>query len=161
MSFQILNKEGNAIPINELDKEAAEFWGKQVHLEQYASPFKPEPGMSEMDILRADMTSNWFDVVGRAIHQQGFALSGWANVVHTMIAEHISSKFIDSSKGYEDRPVLVPEFVEEITDDASKVYHLPDKIEIKIWGILAYYRPHINLINHWQSKGYTPLQVKE
>ena len=31
MGFQILNKEGIPIPINELDKEAANLWNKEVH----------------------------------------------------------------------------------------------------------------------------------
>ena len=37
--FEILNKEGKAITMAELDKEAAEFWGKEIDPKNYANPF--------------------------------------------------------------------------------------------------------------------------
>ena len=38
-SFQILNTNGQALTMKELDKEAAEFWGKEVDPKYYANPF--------------------------------------------------------------------------------------------------------------------------
>lgn len=37
--FQILDKNANALTIAELDKEAAEFWGKEIDPKHYANPF--------------------------------------------------------------------------------------------------------------------------
>lgn len=45
-SFRILNAEGKAITMGELDKEAAAFWNKEVHPKNYANPF-PDVIVSE------------------------------------------------------------------------------------------------------------------
>ena len=36
--FQILDKNGKAITMAELDKEASEFWGKEIDPKHYANP---------------------------------------------------------------------------------------------------------------------------
>ena len=69
MSFEIHTKEGEAIPINMLDKEAAAFWGKEVHPKNYANPVKIDPDMKSIDRIRAEMSSNWFDTIGYQIHR--------------------------------------------------------------------------------------------
>ncbi len=156
MSFQIHNSGGVAIPINKLDEEAAIFWGQEIDPKHYAHPQKKQEGEKEWSFI--SRCGNWFDIVGYCIHSPVHACSGWSNVVATMIAESIGMKFIDTSEGYKDRPVPIIEFV----SDPNKVgqMHLPESIEEKIWGILTFYKPYIELINHWQSKGYVPVQVK-
>lgn len=165
MAFQIKNKEGKAIAINELDKEAAEFWGKEVHKKNYANPVKDTDDMSEIERIRAEMSSNWFDIIGWCIHSQGNACSGWPNVVATMIAEHIGMKFIDTSEGYQDRPIVLPQFVPSkylnAEGEERPAVHLPDKLEQGIYGLYMFYEPFIDLINHWQAKGYTPHKVED
>ena len=54
-AFKILDKDNNPIPINELDRQAAEFWDKELHPKQYASP---------------EGKANWFDTLGWHIAQQ-------------------------------------------------------------------------------------------
>lgn len=166
MGFQILNKEGNAIEIYELDKEAAAFWNKEYQTKDYANPAEPKrEDESPIDFLRRSMCSNWFDVIGYCIHSQGNACSGWSNVVATMMAESLGMHFIDTTEGYKDRPVPLVDFVssEKLNDDGTttKVLHLPDSIEVKIYGTLSFYKPFIELINHWHAKGYTPKAIKD
>ena len=70
MSFQILNKEGQAIGINTLDAEAAKFWGKEVHVKQYATP------------REGRISGNWFDVIGLPIScHRGADDVTWKNVI--------------------------------------------------------------------------------
>jgi len=54
-AFQIIDKDNNPIPINELDKQAAAFWDEELHPKQYASP---------------KGKGNWFDTLGWHIAQQ-------------------------------------------------------------------------------------------
>ncbi len=75
MSFQIKDKDGNAIGINTLDKEAAEFWAVPIKDKYYAEPMKDGKSVG----------GNWFDNVGYAIHSPlTNHTSGWDNVRHTM-----------------------------------------------------------------------------
>jgi len=166
MSFQILNKEGEALTMKELDAEACAFWKKDSHPKHYADPSEPRrEGESEVNFLRRSMTSNWFDIIGWCIHSQGNACGGWPNVVATMIAESIGMHFIDTSDGYKDRPIKLPEWqlheYKNKEGEDKKTYHLPDKVEESIFGIYQFYQPYIDLINHWQGKGYQPLKVNE
>lgn len=163
MSFQILNKLGEPISIGELDKEAAAFWNKEVHSKQYADPSESKKeGESEIDFLRRSMTSNWFDVIGYTIHNQGNYTSGWRNIVHTMISDSLGTKFI-GGKDDESIPVMKMRECIEVKEDGSqaKTLHLEDEIEEGIYYTMKYYQPYIELINHWHSKGYIPKQVKE
>lgn len=145
-SFQILNKDNKAIKINDLDLEASIFWNVPIHPKQYANPmYHPN--------------SNWFDVIGWNIANQGHECSGWANVVSTMMATSIGMKLIDTSEGYKDRAVLIKGF--EPIKDNDNILKLPDEVELDIYGILTFYKPFIELINHWQSKGYKAKQIKE
>ena len=165
MGFQIKNKEGEAIAINELDKEAAEFWGKEVHKKDYANPSVITEDMTSFEKAMAEVSSNWFDIIGYCIHTEGNACSGWPNVVATMIAEHIGMKFIDTSEGYQDRPIVLPQFVSSkylnAEGEERPAMHLPDELEQRIYGLYMFYEPYINLINHWKAKGYTPHKVED
>ncbi|HMT02783.1 MAG TPA: hypothetical protein PKD00_05655 [Burkholderiales bacterium] len=73
--FQILNKDGIAISMNTLDKEAAEFWNVKVDEKSYAKP--------------NDNSMDWYNTVGYAITIQGNYTSGWHNVVTTMLDKHL------------------------------------------------------------------------
>ena len=69
MGFKILDKDNNAIPINQLDKEIAELWGKECDPKHYAVPRKrdtyPEGRKGQFDYITQ---SNWFDTIGWRIH---------------------------------------------------------------------------------------------
>ena len=96
--FQILNKDGKALTMAELDKDAAEFWGKEVHPKHYANPF-PDKVADERASFAERMkienenalnnVSNWFDIIGWSVANQGNYTTGWQNVVHTMLAENL------------------------------------------------------------------------
>ncbi len=163
MSFQILNANNEPISMKELDKEACEFWGKTSDPKYYANPSEPKrEGESEIDYLRRSMTSNWFDIIGYCIHTQGNYTSGWRNIVHTMISDILGSSLI-GGKDDESIPVVKLRECIEVKPNGEQVkaWHLEDKVEEAIYGTLEFYKPYIELINHWQSKGYVPLQVKE
>jgi hypothetical protein len=130
--FQILDEKGKAITINDLDLEAAIFWNKAIHPKSYASP-------------EECYGANWFDIIGWNIAYQGHECAGWANVVATMMATNIGMKFIDLSKEYKDKPVKINTIEETMP---------------KIKDLISFYQPYIELINHWQAKGYQPKQIK-
>jgi hypothetical protein len=66
MGFQINDKDGAGVPISQLDREAAAFWGVEIEARSYASP--THFGMS------------WYDIIGFYISRQGNYTSGWRNV---------------------------------------------------------------------------------
>lgn len=153
-SFQILDKEGKPIPIKDLDKQACDFWQQEVHTKWYAHPQKRREDEDEFSYISRQ--GNWFDIVGWNIANQGNECSGWANVVASMIAMSLGMKFIDTSEGYADRPVAVRYY-----QDKGKTLELPKNLEMSIHATLEFYKPYIDLINHWQSFGYQPKVVKE
>lgn len=67
-AFQILNKDGIAIPINELDKEICELWGVPIHPKRYAMEnpreYYPEGNKGNYDYVSQ---ANWFDTIGYMI----------------------------------------------------------------------------------------------
>lgn len=153
-SFQILNANGQALTMKELDKEAAEFWGKEVDSKNYANPF-PEVGGNSFAALRANALNNaqnWFDIIGRAIANQENYTTGWQNVAHTLVVRHLGECLISLHK---DEPIKLAEFV------GDGDIHLEESCEIKLFATLDYFKPFINLINHWMAKGYTPIKVEE
>jgi len=77
-SFQITNSVDHPIPLHELDREAAAFWGKQVHETSYATPTVSELG------------ANWFDTIGAAIATpNSHYTTGWSNVKCTLWAVQV------------------------------------------------------------------------
>lgn len=123
MSFQILDSNGEAFSMRDLDIEAATFWGKDVHPKHYATPHK-------------DMVlGNWFDTIGHMIHSPEDKLytRGWANVKCSLWTCSIKSEYNTSE---EDLLKLIPVIKESL-------------------------KPYYDLIDHWDSKGYTPKQVNE
>lgn len=69
MSFQIL-KNNEPLPINQLDKEAAEFWNKKPHNKQYAHPYDYPTNGSFKERMNCSwmLSNNWFDFIGYNIH---------------------------------------------------------------------------------------------
>ena len=160
-AFKILDKNGKALTMGELDKEAAEFWGKEVHPKHYANPFPDkatDEGASLSKKIRIESenalnnASNWFDVIGWNIANQGKYTFSWRNVAHTMLAENLGECLINL---YEDEQIKIAEFV------GGRELHLADSWEIKLFHALNYYKPFVDLINHWMAKGYTPVKVEE
>lgn len=153
-SFQILNAEGKALTMTELDKEAAEFWGKEIDSKHYANPFPKVEGNSFSAISANALNDahNWFDIIGWNIANQGNYTTGWQNVVHTMVTENLGECLVRLNK---DKPIELAEFV------GDTEMHLEDSWEEELYSTLTYYKPFVALINHWMAKGYTPVKVEE
>lgn len=136
MSFQILNTNNEALTMSELDAEAAQLWGKEVHPKQYAYPAHPRLIDSfEAEIEEATLASaNWFDVIGWRIHSPICAHSydAWEDVRKNMILSLIEDDLKDEQT-------------------LLKSYN----------SAIKYLRPFFNLIELWQSKGYKPKRIKD
>ena len=159
-AFKILDKNGKTLTMGELDKEAAEFWGKEVHPKHYANPFtdkkisKDTPYSEAVRIERENAmnnVSNWFDVIGWNIANQGTYTYGWHNVVHTMVTEKLGECLVSLR---ENEPIKIAEFV------GDTEIHLESSWEEALYSTLNYYKPFIDLINHWMAKGYMPVKVE-
>lgn len=154
--FQVLNQDGVALTMSQLDEEAAAFWGKEVHPKNYANPFPVVQPKSDslMDRIEAEQTNvrnsslNWYDIVGYTIANQGNYTTGWNNVINSLITENLGRAIIGEQ-------FELPEFI-QIGDEL----HLPRRIEMRINAVLNYFKPFINLIKHWESKGYTPISIE-
>jgi hypothetical protein len=132
MAFQILDKDNNPISIAQLDAEAAAFWGKEVHPRYYVSP--PQKGESEFIIMTRELTSNWFDTIGYNIHYNTSTYhKNYQGMTWKMVKESM---------------MLF------ITDVLSTEPNL-------LINNQKYWKDHFALIDHWESKGYQPRQVKD
>ena len=121
MSFQILDKNNNPIPINSLDKEAAEFWGfKTDNPKLYAMPESrdkfPEGWKGSFEF---NSQSNWYDSIGWAISFK--KCTTWRQVKDYLL------------EAWQEYLLEYPEATEEECLGAKG-----------------------RLIDHWESKGYTP-----
>ena len=154
--FQILDKEGKALSMRQLDNEAAAFWGKEVDPKWYATPPVDTTGMSEVQKIRADMAGNWFDKIGWHIATVREYSGGWKDVIRTMIGESLISSFISDEKESSEKPIQVY----YMTGDPEVKLELHIESEMGVYAALNYFKPYIELINHWHSKGYTPKQIK-
>lgn len=162
-AFRILDANGTALSIKQLDVEAAEFWNKPVHEKYYANPTQPIPitdDMSDDEQICIDIenacreTISWYDSVGWTIANQGNYTSGWPNVAHTLMATSFGEALLHIKH---DEPIGLPSF----HNTTETEVHLEDKYEINLMGLIQYYQPYVDLMNYWQSKGYVPEQVKE
>ncbi len=86
MGFQILNNQGEPIPIKELDKEAAAFWGQTVDEKYYAEP-------------KGGFFMNWFDHIGREISDKSSNwTTGWDNVKCGLMSNSLVSIALEEDK---------------------------------------------------------------
>lgn len=143
MSFKIKNSEGIAIPINELDKEAAEFWHKEIKQKEYANPtpvFNNPNKLEGRDLAIAELqyirheSMNWFDLIGYHIHSPRVTCeSGWNNTKCSILSVHIESLAL----------------------------HTIEEQLIILKAVNEYVKPYFDLIDHWSNKGYIPVQITE
>lgn len=113
MKFQILDTEGNALSMGELDKEAAEFFGVPYSEKKYA---KPNPIATDWYNLIGYTIANssykgrlsWDDVVGHILRTVAFATDSFDELHNCIMAykPHIELCYYWKAKGY--TPVYVP-----------------------------------------------------
>jgi hypothetical protein len=78
MSFRILNSKNEPIKINDLDKEAAMLWNKEVKKKYYATPLHTEDLSFPESFRMESINTNWFDKIGWAIHY--YKLETWKEI---------------------------------------------------------------------------------
>lgn len=162
MGFQIKNSEGEAISIHALDKEAAEFWGKEAHDKWYASPATKREGESDNAFMSRQMSANWFDQLGYTIHRQGnyYEKNTWRNVIHSML--DISDYLMKETKKDEPIELGTITFIDQSEEEKmTMTVELNNRLAIGIYVKLEYAKPYVDLANHWLSKGYTPHAVAD
>lgn len=157
--FKILNADGKAIPINDLDREACELWGKEYDDDEYANPFTPEPftnpnNLEGIELTRAKIrhrieapTLNWFDMIGSKIAFCRYSSTSWEDIKQEIMSG-VSHKFFS-----EDRQ-LTP-----IVGEGNNT-RLPDDLSFKLVCYVEFVRPFIDLIDSWKDKGYQPITIK-
>lgn len=157
MAFEIHTAEGVAIPINTLDEEAALFWEREVRERYYAAP-KPfnYDNMNEVEKAKSDQLGNWFDVIGWNIAHQGNYTRGWNNVINTMMSEQIGQAVLGKDFSIPNtQRVSIP----QVDGTTKHLEFFNDKTESDLYWTLEFFKPYLNLIRHWEAKGYIPVKV--
>lgn len=80
-------------------------------------------------------TTNWFDAIGWAIHHPGDYTKGWDDVKCTLWT-------------IQARPLY-----KELWDEEALLE--------EIRAIRVYLAPYYELIDHWETKGYKPITIKD
>lgn len=167
MAFRILDQNGEGIKINDLDKEAAEFWGKEVN-DSYMTPRKILPipvDASEEDktkLQRINLTretsGNWFDVIGYQISDpilnRNYHGTDWKKVKANLCAAVFDSSYsvITPDMGDEDK-------FDELSKNDNEAKEFKT-LENRLMGNAYYLAPYLALIDHWDSKGYKPVKIE-
>lgn len=144
--FQILDAQGVALTLGQLDIEAAKFWGKKVSEKKYAYPNKeinketnPELTDLAIEVHNASICgNNWKDVIGFSITQIHEFSDSWDDVIISMMDYSLIKGLRHSFDGF----VLKQESINSLNK------------------MLQFYAPHIQLIEYWRAKGYIPKQVQ-
>lgn len=157
-SFKVLNAEGQAIAIDDLDKEACELWGVEYRDKDYATPFIKKPftnpdNLEGVALTRAKLiyemdapSLNWFDMIGAKIAYSWYKAVTWSEI-KTEIISGCAYHFFNGSS----------ELVATCGDGDDK--RLPDELNFKLACYVEFTRPFINLIDHWNKKGYIPVKL--
>jgi hypothetical protein len=147
-AFRVNDANGEAVDMHILDKEAAEFWGKELKEKEYANPspiFVNTQNLEGKELMMAELdhqfyrtASNWFDTIGYQIANPRVKVNygkdpHWDNVRNDL--------WITQMSGYYDI---------EDTDELCK----------KTIASKRYLQPYLNLIKHWEDKGYVPITWK-
>lgn len=151
MGFSILDKDGRAVAMGILDKDACELWEKDVDKKRCACPYKRRPAPDNMileeaikfesdESMREAMSTSWYDMIGFSIHQLSGKIT-WLDVIHKMMGDMLTDSVI-------------------LLKDEMYSFNEKEDYIIEIDTMLDYIQPYINLINLWISKGYKPLPVK-
>ncbi len=132
MNFQILDANKNPISLIQLNQEAAEFWNLEPSSKYYVKPSKNH--------------LNWFDVIGGAIINKRNYYSGWTDVVNNLW--EAQSEGINIQGGFNKETNTL--------DDISIIPMTSERFN----NIVEYLKPYIDLINHWNKKGYQSKKIE-
>ena len=144
-AFRIKTKEGESITINKLDEEAAQFWNKEIETKGYANPtpkFTNPDNLTGIELTKAEINHiryenmNWFDFIGYEIANPSINgnETGWNKVRIGLLSKLIKPEMFKKT------------FKQQMEDVAFFNYYL---------------NSYLKLIDHWEEKGYQPIQVIE
>lgn len=155
--FQIKNSNGIAIPINELDAEAAAFWGKEVQKKEYANP-TPLPNYEGLDDQQKNQAyfvytfrhaPNWFDTIGYQIANPAVQWTeGWNNIKASLWSLHSTDMYTSLQD--------IEYLTRNIPDEHGNLH---SKADIDLMVKIDHLKPYFELIDHWESKGYQPIRI--
>lgn len=157
--FKVLKADGQAITINDLDREACELWGKEFDDEEYATPFKYEPfsnpdNLEGIELTRAKFRHesnkpmlNWFDMIGAKIAFSGRSSISWEDIKQEIISGVCTSYFFNKERQ------LV------LTIGEGDNIKLTDDLSFRLACYIEFVRPFINLVDNWKAKGYQPIKL--
>lgn len=151
MGFQILDKNKKAVPINEIDRIASEFWNVDYDNKLYASPVRMtyaqyvesygeqfnENGINitKFRYKGSQTMNNWFDTIGFNIHKLG--------QLETITWNHVIAGMLDT-------------FDVELEKLNTPSYKVDAKYSLNITEAADYYKPYFELIQKLRKDGYIP-----
>ncbi len=129
MALGVKKQDGTKIPIKDVDKEVANFFGTELDDNYYSSHIRKEDyikdgELQEFAYWRDRMSSNWFDVLGYQIEKAKGAITTWDDAFKQLIDEFMT---YDSTKN--------------ITRDVMEN---------------VIYKHYVDLIAHFKSLGWEP-----
>lgn len=133
MSFEIHNPTGNKISLSELNKEAAELW--QV---EYSPDYYMHPG------LKSHWTNSWYETIVWTINNPESTSSnwkGWDNIKASLWIVQAAKLFTMLLEG--------------------TTTHTNSRLQKEIESIREFLEPYYKLIDHWESKGYVLVEIKD
>jgi|ERR1044072_2317234 hypothetical protein len=135
MHFELRFPNGDKIPFETLNAEAANLWGVGIARDSVEYVFPPNPDST----TEYDEEVSWVELIGSAImHPQLVGVTpmqqNWIGVKETMVNSHLDSA--------------------DVWDKNA------DEMVRIITSAINWLKPYLALIDHWQSKGYNPIKVK-
>lgn len=159
--FQILNKEGIAISLNDLDAEIAKFWNKEVDGELFANPMpevKESKTVTYMEACRENNLNNslnWYDTIGWNITQLSDNNVSWKAVAEALIRDLVMECVINTEN--DEITLASVEITKESTLEDITL-KTKDRSMVGIVTALELFKPHIELINYLKDQGYQPVK---
>lgn len=153
--FKILDKDNKPVTMNELDRIAATFWGKEIDKDRYANPYKGKA-----------MVPNWFDIVGWAI-----ATNGKREVEEWEVEKEGEGRVKDEARRSRWRIIAeqvlsnlsLTSFISQdltlISFTSGKPYSITPELKFSLEFQLSLYGEFLALISHFYKLGFTPVRV--
>lgn len=136
MHFQMRFPNGDKVPFETLNAEAANLWGIGIARDKVQYVF---PNTPINELVKYDENNSWYEMIGSAVmHPQTVGAipmqQTWSEVKETMFNSQI---------------------------DAGEIWEMKaERIQNEIASTVAFLKPYFELIDLWYSKGYAPIRAK-
>lgn len=134
MDFQMRFPNGDKVPFETLNAEAANLWGIGIARDKVKYVFPTDLG-----VIQYDENNSWHEMIGLAVmHPQTVGAipmqQTWSEIKETMFNSQI---------------------------DAGEIWEMKaERIQNEIASTVAFLKPYFGLIDLWESKGYNPVRIK-